>query len=227
MRILIVEDEYRMAKTIQTILKNHDYTTDIAEDGESGLAYILSGAYDLVILDWMLPRQDGLQVLRGVRGAGVKTPILMLSARAELEDRIAGLDCGADYYLTKPFSAAELLACVRALLRRPQSIADDALRYGDLKLNIKSGSLSTAVREVMLNRKERDVMQLLMKNAGQPVSREVLFSNVWGFDSDSESNVLEAYMSFLRKKLAFVQSEVRIISLRRIGYCLTERRDAE
>ncbi|MCD7749744.1 MAG: response regulator transcription factor [Oscillospiraceae bacterium] len=220
-RILIIEDEERMARTVQNLLVKHGYSADIAFDGEMGLDYVLTGSYDLVILDIMLPRLNGYQVLEAVRRHGLQTPVLMLSARSDVEDRIEGLDKGADYYLAKPFSSAELLACLRALLRRPKEISSSKLTYGDIVLDTDSGRLSKGDKSVMLNKKERDVLRLLMQKEGQPVSREALFSNVWGIDSGAESNVVEAYMSFLRKKLAFVQSNLRIASLRRIGYCLS------
>ncbi|MCD7769466.1 MAG: response regulator transcription factor [Oscillospiraceae bacterium] len=220
-RILIIEDEERMARTIQNLLVKHGYSADIAFDGEMGLDYALTGTYDLVILDIMLPRLNGYQVLEAVRQRGLQLPILMLSARSDVEDRIEGLDKGADYYLAKPFSSGELLACLRALLRRPKEISSSQLSYGDIVLDTDSGKLSKGEKSVMLNKKERDVLRLLIQREGKPVSRDVLFSNVWGLDSGAESNVVEAYMSFLRKKLAFIQSDMRIASLRRIGYCLS------
>lgn len=222
MRILIVEDEERMAKTIQSLLKKQNYMSDIAADGETGLDCILSGIYDLVILDVMLPKMDGFQVLEAARARDVPTPVLLLTARSSVADRIAGLDKGADYYLAKPFSSGELLACVRALLRRPREMDNGLTAYGDLLLDENGGTLTCGERSVNLNGRELELMRLLMHSGGAPVSRESLLTKVWGFDQSPESNVVDAYMSFLRKKLNFIQSQTGINGLRRIGYVLTK-----
>ena len=227
MRILIVEDEERMAKTIQSLLKKQSYLSDIASDGEEGLDCILSGIYDLVILDVMLPKLDGFQVLETIRGRGVTTPVLLLTARSSVTDRIDGLNKGADYYLPKPFASGELLACIRALLRRPREMESGAVTYGDISLDEDSGILSRGAENVALNSREREIMRLLMKNGGAPVSRESLLVKVWGFDASPESNVVDAYMSFLRKKLSFIHSRAGIESVRRIGYYLTMPEDEQ
>lgn len=220
MRILIVEDEERMAKTIQSLLKKQNYLSDIAPDGEVGVDCILSGIYDLVILDIMLPKLDGFQVLETIRSKGITTPVLLLTARSSVTDRIEGLDKGADYYLPKPFAGGELLACIRALLRRPRELETGALTYGDVSLDEESGILTCGTVQVSLNSRELELMRILMHNAGAPVSRESLLVKVWGFDTSPESNVVDAYMSFLRKKLNFIHSKVGIESVRRIGYYL-------
>lgn len=220
MRILIVEDELRMAQTIQSLLKNQNYISDIASDGEQGLDCILSGIYDLVILDVMLPKLDGFSVLKAVRDEGVQVPVLILTARSSVTERIEGLDRGADYYLAKPFSAGELLACIRALLRRPRELDSSELEFGDLRLDVETGNLSCGENAVQLNKREFEILRMLMRNHGRTVTRDSLLEKVWGIDTSPESNVVDAYMSFLRKKLSFIGSAVSITSLRRIGYCL-------
>ena len=226
MRILIVEDEERMAKTIQSLLKKQNYLSDIAADGEAGLDCVMSGIYDLVILDVMLPKMDGFRVLDTIRARGVTTPVLLLTARSSVTDRIEGLDRGADYYLPKPFASGELLACVRALLRRPREMEAEAVTFADLSLDEDSGVLSCGGESVSLNSRELELMRLLMRGAGAPISRESLLVKVWGFDTSPESNVVDAYMSFLRKKLSFIHSRAGIESVRRIGYYLTKPDDA-
>ena len=226
MRILIVEDEERMAKTIQSLLKKQNYLSDIASDGEEGVDCILSGIYDLVILDVMLPKLDGFQVLERVRARGVTVPVLLLTARSSVTDRIEGLDKGADYYLPKPFAGGELMACIRALLRRPRELDSGALTYGDVSLDEDSGVLTCGTEHVSLNSRELELMRILMHSAGTPVSRESLLVKVWGFDTSPESNVVDAYMSFLRKKLSFIHSRAGIESVRRIGYYLTMPEEA-
>ncbi len=220
MRILIVEDEQRMAQTIQSLLKKQNYISDIAPDGETGLDCVMSGIYDLIILDVMLPKLDGFLLLERVRAQGCTTPVLVLTARTSVADRIEGLDKGADYYLAKPFSAGELLACIRALLRRPREMDGTTLCFGDLRLEQENGLLSCGEASVYLNRRELELMRLLMRSGKTPVTRETLLLKVWGFDASPESNVVDAYMSFLRKKLSFLGSTTAIVSLRRVGYYL-------
>ncbi|MCD7846108.1 MAG: response regulator transcription factor [Oscillospiraceae bacterium] len=223
MRILIVEDEERMALTIQQLLSTQRMLSDIASDGEAGLDAAMSGIYDLIILDIMLPRMDGLEVMRRLREKGWQTPVLLLTARGTVPDRVRGLNAGADYYLTKPFASSELLACVRALLRRPGELRPDSLSYGDLTLSVETGVLSCGAESIQLSKKELELMRLLMGAAGAPVDRETLLLKVWGYDNMPESNVLDAYMSFLRKKLQHLQSQVEVTSRRQIGYCLREK----
>ena len=221
MRVLIVEDEARLADTLRDLLEIGGYTADVCGDGESGADNAMTGIYDVILLDVMLPKLDGFSVLRRLRAAGVATPILMLTARSEVSDRVEGLDCGADYYLTKPFEPQELLACVRALTRRqPELRNTDQLEYGDLRLEKSTFALSCGERTVRLSRKEFDMMELLMLNREQVLTKEQLLVKIWGYESDAEDNNVEVYISFLRKKLDHLHSQVKIKTIRMVGYCL-------
>ena len=221
MLILIVEDEVRLASSLQDLLELGGYSADISHDGESGLDNALTGIYDVVLLDVMLPKLDGFTVLRRMRAAGNATPVLMLTARSEVADKVEGLDCGADYYLTKPFEPQELLACIRALTRRqPELRGADLLEYGDLKLDKSAFSLSCGERSVRLSRKEYDMMELLMRNRDLILTKETLLLKIWGYESDAEDNNVEVYISFLRKKLEHLHSGVKIKTIRMVGYCL-------
>ena len=221
MRILIVEDEVRLAHTLADLLKRQGYTADECHDGVSGLDNASSGIYDLVLLDAMLPGMDGFTLLRRLRSDGHTVPVLMLTARSDVTDRVHGLDSGADYYLTKPFEPQELLACVRLLLRRGgETRLDDALTYGDLRLESGTFTLNCQERSVRLSRREYDLIELLMRNGSQIVTKEQLLLKVWGYDSDAEDNNVEVYISFLRRKLTHLHSAVRIKTIRMVGYCL-------
>ena len=221
MRILIVEDEVRLASTLQDLMEMNGYSADICHDGESGLDNALSGIYDMIILDVMLPKMDGFTLLRSLRNAGNAIPVLMLTARSEVADRVEGLDCGADYYLTKPFAPKELLACIRALTRRqPELQQADTLEYGDLTLDKNLFALFCGDRSVRLSRKEFHLMELLMRNREVVLTKETLLLKLWGYESDAEDNHVEVYVSFLRKKLAHLHSVVRIKTIRMVGYCL-------
>ena len=221
MRVLIVEDEVRLASTLQDLLDLNGYTADVCHDGESGLDNILSGIYDVVLLDVMLPKLDGFTVLRRLRAAGNATPVLMLTARSEVTDKVEGLDCGADYYLTKPFEPRELLACIRALTRRqPELHSSDLAEFGDLKLDKSAFTLSCGDRSLRLSRKEFDMMELLMRNRDMVLTKETLLLKIWGYESDAEDNNVEVYISFLRKKLDHLRSRVKIKTIRMVGYCL-------
>ena len=223
MRILIVEDEKRLADTLAELLHRRGYAVDVSYDGVSGLDNARSGIYDLVLLDAMLPELDGFSLLQQLRAGGETVPVLMLTARSDLSDRVRGLDCGADYYLTKPFETEELLACIRSLLRRGGETADSgAVSFGDLRLEMTTFLLSCGDRFVRLSRREYDLMELLMKNGSQIVSKEQLILKVWGYDSAAEDNNVEVYISFLRRKLTHLHSRVRIRTLRMVGYCLEE-----
>ena len=223
MRILIVEDEKRLADTLAELLHRRGYAVDVSYDGVSGLDNARSGIYDLVLLDAMLPELDGFSLLQQLRAGGETVPVLMLTARSDLSDRVRGLDCGADYYLTKPFETEELLACIRSLLRRGGETADSgAVSFGDLRLEMTTFLLSCGDRFVRLSRREYDLMELLMKNGSQIVSKEQLILKVWGYDSAAEDNNVEVYISFLRRKLAHLRSRVQIKTLRMVGYCLEE-----
>ena len=221
MRVLIIEDEVRLASTLQDLLDMNGYTADVCHDGESGLDNALSGIYDVVLLDVMLPKMDGFTVLRNLRSAGNAVPVLMLTARSELSDRVEGLDCGADYYLTKPFEPKELLACIRALTRRqPELRSSDTVEFGDLKLDKSAFTLSCGNRQLRLSRKEFDMMDLLMRNRNMVLTKETLLLKIWGYESDAEDNNVEVYVSFLRKKLDHLRSKVKIKTIRMVGYCL-------
>ena len=221
MRVLIIEDEVRLASTLQDLLDMNGYTADVCHDGESGLDNALSGIYDVVLLDVMLPKMDGFTVLRNLRSAGNAVPVLMLTARSELSDRVEGLDCGADYYLTKPFEPKELLACIRALTRRqPELRSSDTVEFGDLKLDKSAFTLSCGNRQLRLSRKEFDMMELLMRNRYMVLTKETLLLKIWGYESDAEDNNVEVYVSFLRKKLDHLRSKVKIKTIRMVGYCL-------
>ena len=223
MRVLIVEDEVRLASTLQDLLELNGYTADVCHDGEAGLDNALSAIYDVILLDVMLPKLDGFTVLRRLRAEGNATPVLMLTARSELSDRVEGLDCGADYYLTKPFEPKELLACIRALTRRqPELRNTDVLEYGDLKLVKNSFTLSCGDRSLRLSRKEFDMMELLMLNRELVITKENLLLKIWGYESDAEDNNVEVYISFLRKKLEHLHSTVKIKTIRMVGYCLED-----
>ena len=228
MRLLIVEDEVRLADTLRQLLHRQGYTADVCYDGVSGLDNAMTGIYDLVVLDVMLPGMNGFQVVQKLRAANVAVPVLMLTAKSSLDDRVYGLDCGADYYLTKPFEPEELLACVRTLLRRGggQLQEDTALTWGDLSLERATFTLGCGGREVRLSRREYDLMELLMRNGSQVVTKEQLLVKVWGYDSQAEDNNVEVYISFLRRKLTHLRSGVRIRTLRMLGYCLTQDEEA-
>ena len=228
MRLLIVEDEVRLADTLRQLLNRQGYTADVYYDGVSGLDNATTGIYDLMVLDVMLPGMNGFQVVKKLREAGVTTPVLMLTAKSDVSDRIHGLDCGADYYLTKPFEPEELLACVRTLLRRSggQLQESETLTWGDLSLERATFSLSCAERAVRLSRREYDLMELLMRNGNQVVTKEQILVKVWGYDSQAEDNNVEVYISFLRRKLTHLHSTVKIKTLRMLGYCLTQEVEA-
>lgn len=220
MRILLVEDEKRMAQALCEILRLEKYDVDHYDNGTDGLAAIESNIYDIVILDVMLPGMDGYEVARKTRLKGITTPILMLTARAELDDKVTGLDSGADDYLTKPFMTKELLARLRALGRRIQNSADGVLSYGDIALDTNTLTLSCTVngQSVRLSEKEFRILEYLIANSGQILTREQLAVKIWGFESDAEYNNVEVYMSFTRKKLAFVEAKTEIKAVRGIGY---------
>ena len=221
MRALIIEDEVRLAATLQDLLDLNGYTADICHDGESGLDNALTDIYDIILLDVMLPKLDGMQLVRQLRDAGNTTPVLMLTAKSELEHRVMGLDSGADYYLTKPFEPKELMACVRALTRRqPDLRTADTLQCGDLTLNQNTFSLTCNSKEVRLSRKEFDMMELLMRNHGIIITKETLLLKIWGYESEAEENNVEVYISFLRRKLSHLHSTTKIRTIRTVGYCL-------
>lgn len=220
MKILIIEDEALLAESLKTLLELRGFEVEVVSDGESGAEYAETGIYDLLLLlDVMMPRLDGYSLARRVRAQRVTTPILMLTARADVQDRIEGLNAGADYYLTKPFDNRELLACINALLRR-QGTQFDVLAYGNTSLDLTGCTLSTAGGSVRLSSKEFDVMRLLMQAEGRSVRKETILTRVWGFDSNAGDNNVEVYIGFLRKKLHAIGSNLTIEVIRLLGYHL-------
>ena len=220
MRILLVEDEKRMAQALCEILRLEKYEVDHYADGKSGLEAVQSEIYDIIILDVMLPGMSGYDIARRVRQQGVRTPILMLTAKSELDDKVTGLDSGADDYLTKPFQTRELLARLRALGRRNINTTDGTLTCGDIALNTNTLTLSctTNGQSVRLSEKEYRILEYLISNQGQILTREQLAVKIWGYESDAEYNNVEVYMSFARKKLNFVEAKIEIKAVRGIGY---------
>ncbi len=220
MQILVVEDEKRLAEALQHILGEQKYMVDLAFDGRDGLDYALSGIYDVIILDVMLPKLNGYEVASQLRKEKIDTPILMLTAKDQISDKVKGLDSGADDYMTKPFAPEELLARIRALTRRQGEVVIDELKYDDLVLNLSTCDLICNVKSVHLNFKEFEIMKILMQNPQIVTTKEDLIVKVWGYDSNAVDNNVEVYISFLRKKLDFISSNVEISSLRKIGYRL-------
>ncbi|MHB1313968.1 MAG: response regulator transcription factor [Christensenellales bacterium] len=220
MRVLIVEDEKRLAKSLEVIMTENNYTADVAFDGESGLDNALSGIYDVIILDVMLPYRNGYEIVKQLRHEGNQTPVLMLTAKSELADKVTGLDHGADYYLTKPFETEELLACIRAISRRQGKVIMEELAFGDIVLHLPTYTLYCRHRSVRLGLKEFQVMRLLLMNQNMILPKETLLLKIWGTESDAEDNNVEAYISFLRKKLFYLKSEVTISTVRMVGYHL-------
>ena len=219
MKILIVEDDRPLSDSLRALLEGRGYQTEAAYDGEAGVDHALLGVYDLIILDVMLPKLDGRQAARQIRARKCAAPILMLTARGELDDRVEGLNAGADYYLTKPFDTRELLACVGALLRR-QGGQVDQLSFGNTSLDLDGSTLACGGQWVRLSAREFEVMRCLMQARGRNLSKEAILARVWGYDSNAVENHVEVYVGFLRKKLASIGSNVRIEAVRRLGYHL-------
>lgn len=224
MKILIIEDEQLLADSIGELLRGKGFEVEIVYDGESGAQYAELGVYDLLILDVMMPKMNGYEVARQVRAKRLGTPILMLTARSGLEDRITGLNAGADYYLTKPFDTRELLACINALLRR-QGAQVDEITFGNTSLDLDSATLVCGENSIRLSAKEFDIMRFLLQAGERNLSKEVILARVWGFDSDAVENHVEVYIGFLRKKLASIGSNIRIAAIRRMGYHLEVQDD--
>lgn len=227
MRILIIEDEYSLADAISEALIRENYMVDISYDGEEGLNKALCGIYDIIILDLMLPKINGLEILKYIRSEKIYSYVIILTAKGELDDKIKGLDKGGDDYMTKPFHIKELLARVRAVSRRKGDIEDDSLMLGDLKLNLKTCDLinTNGNQSMTLSGKEFALMEFLFRNRNQVVNREQIAERIWGYDNDSQYNNVEVYLSFLRKKIKFLEAKVRIKSIRGLGYMLEESND--
>lgn len=219
MRILLAEDEKALSRALVKIFEANNYSIDAVYDGQEAMDYLDAGNYDVAVLDIMMPKADGIEVLRHLRESGSELPVLMLTAKSEVEDKVLGLDSGANYYLTKPFEAKELLAAVRAITR-PSSSAVSTLKYGNLTLDRSSFELSTPEASVKLANKEYQMMELLMAHPGNIVSIDTFMDHIWGYDTDTESNVVWVYISYLRKKLDSVKSDVSIKANRNVGYSL-------
>ena len=224
MKILLVEDEKYLSAAICKLLRQEHFSPDPVYTGTDGLDYALGNTYDAIILDVMLPDMDGFQVLKRIRKEGIHTPVLMLTARGDLDDRVRGLESGADYYLPKPFEKEELIACLRAITRRKEDILIQRLEFGDLYLSEKDATLTNQATgaSVKLGAKEYQLMEVFIRNPQQILPKENLIEKVWGLDSEAEYNNLEVYVSFLRKKLAFLGSNVKIRVTRGLGYSLEE-----
>ena len=225
MRILVVEDERRLADALTQIMREQKYTVDAVYDGEDGYQYASGGEYDAIILDVMLPKRNGYDVVRALRREKIATPVLMLTARDELESKINGLDCGADDYMTKPFAPEELTARIRALTRRQGEVFLEEMVYEDIVLELGSSDLRCGAKRIRLSFKEFEVMKLLLLSQGAILTKEQLIVKVWGPESEAEDNNVEAYISFLRKKLFFIGSKVGIQTVRKVGYRLGTEAD--
>ena len=224
MKILVIEDEVLLANSIKALLENKGFDVECVYDGEDGALYAETGVYDLLILDVMMPKMNGYEVAKKVRFDRCTTPILMLTARSGIEDRLEGLNAGADYYLTKPFDSRELLACINVLLRR-QGTQVNELVVGNTALDLGSCTLSCGDNVVRLSAKEFDVMRFLMQSKGTVLPKEMILSRVWGFDSNAVENHVEVYVAMLRKKLSYIGSNVRIEAIRRLGYIMEAKEE--
>lgn len=226
MKILIIEDEYSLADAIAETLKKEKFTTNIITNGEEGENEALTNIYDLILLDVMLPDKDGFTILENLRKEKIETPIIMLTAKSEMSDKLNGLENGADDYITKPFHMRELIARVKVILKRKINIKDtNILEYSDLKLDLGAGKMSANNAEIPINGKELDLLEVLLLNKKQIVNRETLANKIWGYDSEAEYNNVEVYVSFLRKKLKLLKSKVKIKAIRGIGYKMEEEND--
>lgn len=223
MKLLLVEDEKQLSEALSQILINNKYSVDAVYDGENGLEYALTGIYDVIILDIMLPKLNGLEILRKLRKENISTPVLLLTAKDSVDDKVTGLDLGADDYLPKPFDPKELLARLRAISRRKgEVINDNLLSFGDINLNLSNYDLSCKDSTITLTQREFEILNYFMQRPKNIVSKDDLITKLWGFDSDIEYNNIEVYISFLRKKLTFINSSVKITTIRRAGYKLEE-----
>ncbi len=227
MRLLLAEDEKDLSKALCTILKHNNYSVDAVYNGQDALDYGLCENYDGIILDIMMPKKNGIEVLSELRKQNVSTPILMLTAKAELEDVILGLDAGADDYLTKPFQMGELLARVRALTRRKSEFSPNVLSFGNITLNRETFELSAENQSIRLGNKEFQMLELLMSNPGRLISTEQFMERIWGYETEAEINVVWVYISYLRKKLTTLNANLEIKAVRGVGYTLEEIKCSE
>ena len=220
MRILVVEDEKEIADGLTGILKKEGFLVDAVYDGEDGLEYTLSGVYDIILMDVMLPGMDGFNIVKKARTAGIDTPVIMLTAKSQIEDKIYGLDLGADDYLTKPFDAGELLARIRARIRKNVDLKQNILSVYDIELDSSTFQLRKDEKAVKLSKTEYQMLEYLMVNKGQILTKDAIINKVWGFEESGDYNSLEVYISFLRKKLKFVNAKANIVTQKGIGYYL-------
>lgn len=220
MRILLCEDERELSDALSAILKHNNYSVDQVYDGLEALDYLEADNYDVVILDIMMPKLDGVEVLRRLRTGGSDIPVIMLTAKSQIEDKILGLDSGADDYLTKPFDSSELVARLRAITRRVSTALNSVLTLGNTRLDTASFVLSTEKAEITLTNKEFQMMEYFMLNSGNIISADSFMEKIWGYDSDTEINVVWVYISYLRKKLSSLDSNLKIKVSRNIGYSL-------
>ena len=226
MNILIIEDEYSLADAVAEMLKKEEFNVCIKTEGEEGEEEALTGNYDLILLDVMLPEKNGFEILKYLRQEKIKTPVIMLTAKSEIDDKLNGLENGADDYITKPFSMRELMARVKAVLKRSNNIENlDCLEYGDLTLDLKSAKLICGNNEIQISKKELELLEYFLLNKNQIVTRENLFEKIWGYDSEVEYNNVEVYFTFIRRKLKLIGSNVNIKSVRGLGYKLEEKND--
>ncbi len=225
MKILIVDDERALVDALTTILKKNKYSVDFAYNGEDGLDCAETGVYDLIILDVMMPKLDGISLLKILRSKKIDTPVLMLSAKSDTVDKIIGLNAGADDYLAKPFALDELLARIKALLRRKEVFTGDVLSFADFSLDRDSFELSVGDKKLALGKKEFQILEMLVLGKGKTINKEAFIQKVWGYDTEAEYNTIEVYISFIRRKLALLHSKSEIKSIRGIGYTLVEKND--
>lgn len=222
MRLLLAEDERALSKALATILERSNYSVDTVYDGEAALEYLAADNYDGVILDIMMPKKDGIMVLKELRSRGSKIPVLILTAKSEVDDKVLGLDSGANDYLTKPFHSRELLARIRAMTRSQSSQTSSVLQMGNITLDQRTYELSSPTGSFRLANREFQILELLMQNPGNLISAERLMEKIWGYDSETEISVVWVYISYLRKKLSALGANIQIRATRNVGYCLEE-----
>ncbi|TGY43619.1 response regulator transcription factor [Clostridium sartagoforme] len=223
MKLLLVEDEKELSEALVEILSKNKYVVDAVYDGEDGLNYALTDIYDVIVLDIMIPKLNGLSVLKELRKKEITTPIIMLTAKSQIEDRVQGLDLGADDYLTKPFAAEELLARLRSITRRKGNVINDNyLSYGDVRLDLNTYDLEVKGESIRLTLKEFEIIKYFMERPKVVVSKDDLITKLWGFDAEIEYNNIEVYISFIRKKLQHLNSRVNIVTIRGVGYRMEE-----
>ncbi|MBE6786400.1 MAG: response regulator transcription factor [Ruminococcaceae bacterium] len=223
MRLLLAEDEKELSKALCAVLKHNNYSVDAVYNGQDALDYGLCENYDGIILDLMMPKMNGLDVLKKLRESSVATPVIILTAKSELEDKITGLDAGADDYLTKPFAMGELLARLRALTRRKSEFSPNLLSFGNVSLNRENYELCVGEEAMRLGNKEFQMMEMLLSNAGRLISTEQFMEHIWGYETEAEINVVWVYISYLRKKLSSLKADIEIKAVRGVGYTLEEK----